>query len=820
MPRILLKVLSQSFFTQNTNIKSYLLLILLALFMLGANPFKSETIAPMDLLLKYPAWQNTNVSVPYIHGERSDVLDAKLPIWISTKRTLYKGQLPLWNHQRAGKPGLIFTNSLLTPAFLMFAIVKDDALGFYLSNLINVLIGLFGMYLFLRLFLDEYSSAFGAFIFMFSGFNSAWFFWAHFNTAIWAPWVFFAVYKYVSTLDKRLLPLVTLSMLMLNLGGFPMVAVMTYMGIAIMVLLFLFKKQLTFKNRFRMIINLLIFSILSVLIAIPFIYPLIELLSWMGGIGYRHGGTGFKLHDFELFINPNLYNSPRVETTFYVGILPLLLLLPSLFFMVKKPKFLIIFGLSLFLYSITIAFTLISPEIIHKIPTLNTSLLTRFGYLIGFSLAVISAYALHEIIHTFKHRKWVIILVIVIFTIQILDQRNLFQRFNGSVPNNSFYPPTNTISHVQKNLKPFQFVLSDHGFLISGTLGGYGLNDWFAHSFHTDAERDILSKIVNKPFKTPTSAMFPFSAVDLTNPYLDYLNIKFLLSTHFSKYDYISLWDNERGQVPAPVMPSNKLIQRFNLDKSINTNGIAMLMATYGQEFASSDVELTLMKDNKIFLTSIVDKKLISDNAWVTFKFKELLTLDPGNYSVTLTMLDLKNVKPLTVWTNSGETMYKLLVNGKEKNNSLKMAFAQDKKVDPKFKLLNLEPNIYTFDNQNVSGGAYFIKTLSTDQAISHSNVQTILHSTSKIELNYTSSDEGWIILPMRSYPGWITTVNGKTIELEKFLDMLPAIKVNGESKIIIRYNPSYNTYTYLAALISLLLLIFSIIIFRKKGTL
>ena len=166
-------------FLSFTSIKAYVSIILLALFMLGANPFKSETMAPMDLLVKYPGWQNTGEHLKLVHGERSDILDAKLPIWVSAKIDLYKGELPFWNHQRGGKPGFTFTNSLFTPAFFTFALVKDNALGFYLSNVVNVLIGMIGMFLFLRLFLGTIPSLFGSFIFMFSGFNTAWFYWAH-----------------------------------------------------------------------------------------------------------------------------------------------------------------------------------------------------------------------------------------------------------------------------------------------------------------------------------------------------------------------------------------------------------------------------------------------------------------------------------------------------------------------------------------------------------------------------------------------------------------------------------------------------------------
>ncbi len=787
--------------------------------MLGANPFKSQTIAPMDLLLKYPGWQNTNIVVPYISGERSDVLDAKFPIWTSAKKDLHQGEIPFWNYQRGGKPGLTFTNSLLSPAFFTFAVVKDDALGFYLANLVNVLIGLFGMYLFLRLFLNRSASVFGAFIFMFSGFNSAWFFWAHVHTAIWTPWVFFAVYKYLVTQDKRFLPLVTVTMLMLNLGGFPMIAVMTYMSVAIMFVIFLLSQRPALKIILKIILHLGIFSILSVMIALPFIFPLTELLTWMGGMGYRHGGSGFKLHDFELFINPDLYRYPRVETTFYVGILPIVFLFLSLFFLAKKPVFIAIFSLILFIYSLTIAFTLISPELIHKVPTLNSSLLTRFGYLIGVSLAMVSAYTLHEIMKRISHRKWLFVFVIGIFTVQIWDQKNLFDRFNGSVPNASFLPQTKSISYLQENLGSFEYIIADKGFLIAGTLGGYGLNDWYAHSFHNATEKKILSTLVYKPFQTPTSAIFPFHHIDLDSPYMDFLNVKAILSTSYAKHIHHAIWDNDRKQAPSPVMPSNTLVQPFHLDENMEVLGMTFLMATFAEKHASSDVVLTLKyKDNEI-ASARVKKEEIRDNTWVRFFFDSPKILLAGDYTVSLEMLDKNTSKALVIWTNIEEKEQKLLVNNHEINSSLKMAFIQDNVLNEKYTLLNLEANIHILLNKNVSPGAYYIVALDINQSIEHDATSTKIVSNTKIEIDYIGDKKGWIVLPMRAYPGWTATVNEKKVDIVKFLDMLPAVEVKGKSKIIISYNPSYNIYTYSLALLGLVLLLLSILIFRKKET-
>ena len=808
----------KQFFMTDNDVKSYLFLLLISLFMLGANPFKAETIAPMDLLVKYPGWQNTNIQLDYINGERSDVLDSKLPIWISAKSELYKGNLPVWNYQRGGKPGLTFTNSLLTPAFFAFAIVKDDALGFYLSNLINVLIGLFGMYLFLRLFLGHIASTFGAFIFMFSGFNAAWFFWAHVDTTIWTPWVLFTVYKYIDTQEKKYLPFVALTMLMLNLGGFPMVAVMTYMSIAIMVFIFLISRRSSLRQWFIILSDLALFSLLAVIIALPFIYPLVELLEWMGGIKYRSGGAGFESQAIQLFINPNLYNHPKVETTFYVGILPVVFLFISFILYFFKPRFIAIFGIILFLYSTTIAFTLISPEIIHKVPTLNSSLLTRFGFLIGLSLAIIAAYVFHIIVEKVGNSRWVYLIVIIMFSFQIFDQKRLFNSFNAPVPNASFYPKTRSISYLQENLKPFQYLIADVGFLIAGTLGGYKLNDWYAHSFHSKEEKTILNQLVNKPFKTPTSATFSFSQINLDSPYLDYLAIKYMLGTSLSVAYNTPLWDKNKVPSPSPFLLTNDFIQKFHIKKDTQADGLTLQMATYGAKHASSDVELILSNKDKEIATSVVTKEMIRDNRSVFFEFGHTLHLYKGNYSISLRMLSDVDIKPLAIWSNSDKKQYKLVANGEEHNLSLKIGLSKKKIFDEKFKILNLEPDIYIIENLHIQGGAYFLKTLDTTNNVDYTAIETTLLSNTEIEIQYSSDEDGWIILPMRSYPGWQATVNGNKIEIQKFLRMLPAIRVNGQSNIHISYAPSYNKYTYTFSLLSLFILLFSFLKFRRKN--
>ena len=135
--------------------KYYLLLVIVAVFVLGANPFKGETVAPMDLLLNQTGWETQKKNISILHPERSDILVAYLPIWMLIKEKIYSGQLPLWLHERSG--GLIGIQNLawgtLTPAYLAFLMVKSNPLGFYLAGLVKLTTAGIGMFLFLRLFL-------------------------------------------------------------------------------------------------------------------------------------------------------------------------------------------------------------------------------------------------------------------------------------------------------------------------------------------------------------------------------------------------------------------------------------------------------------------------------------------------------------------------------------------------------------------------------------------------------------------------------------------------------------------------------------------
>jgi len=651
---------------------------------------------------------------------------------------------------------------------------------------------------------------------MFCGFNSAWFFWPHINTSIWIPWLLFATLKYLQSKKEYFLVLISAISVMMNLGGFPAVAIYGYICASLMISIY----ALNQKNKLIFYIKPFIFIMIAFGITFPFIYPLKEQLSLIN-LAYRNGGTGYNLSDLKLFINPFL-DGPRVEKTLYVGIIPLFLAIYSLYlFILKKEKDIILqYAVILLILSLIISFSLIHPDIIRMIPTFNINPWHRFNLVISIAITILSVYALHNIIKKLKNKSFVlaIIIFIALISYQVYDQKKLFNSFNNRVINKSFYPKTPTIEYISKNISDFQYVLADNSYLISGTLGAYYLPEWYAHNFKTDNEKEILSKIVKNPFASSTAATFHGSQINFKNDLIDYLNFKYILCDASMKTEYIKNYNCKDSHKPAPPLPENKLSQILLFKNHIVIDGISLLLATYNEKYAPSDVKLVIMKDKKEIASSIINKKKVRDNRWVNFDFKNSVSLMPGTYEFSLKLLDHNVDKKLTAWCGSVADQNYLEINGNKTSLMLKMKLYKNtdfKKT--RYKPLKVEDNIIIFQNNNINGSAYYLNQLSTGNKPEYNNINLYISHNNTIKIDYSGVKKGWIVIPMRIYPGWSGFINGKKIKVHNFLNILPAFKVNGPCEITYRYLPSKFIYHFILSLFSILLLSAALIKFYKK---
>ncbi len=811
----------------------FILLTIICLFMLNANPFDKETVAPMDLLSKYPGWASTPVKAPNIHPERSDVVDYKLPNWIYVKNRIRGGEFPTWNYVHSGgTPGAqLFTSSIFTPAFMAFLAVRDNATGFYFASLVNIIICSFGMFLFISAITkgNIYASLFGAVVFTFCGFNSAWFFWHHVNTSIWIPWLLFAAVQYLKSERSEYLVLVTFSSLMMIFGGFPSVAVYGYISFSLLVVVYNIKNYESPKKFIIKSVLPFIFVGFSFLIALFSLYPLLESFKVTGYFGKRHGGTNYKLKDFILLYKPYKFGIPRVEKTLYVGRIPLFLSVIGayIYLFVKRSSYLL-FGLWLLLISTVITFGLIHYDLIRMIPTFNKNPWNRMNVILSLSIAIISSYAIYHLSKKMKKigKNAYIAAVLVfdaLFAYQILDQKRLFNSFNNAVPNESFYPDTPSIEYARKNILPMQSVLADSSYIISGTLGAYDLPEWFAHGIKSDKDKQTLARIVDDPFKSPTAAAFTGDKIQFESNLINLLGIKYILCNSNSiKENLFVSYDKADKQVPAPPLPQNSLTQVIRLEKDITASGAALLLATYFEPSAPDDVLLTLSENGNAMSKVKVDKEAVRDNRWVYFDFGEELALVSGvEYSIAVELGDYTGDKRLTVWASeqkkAGDNY--LIVNGKPSNLTFRMKlYGNNLNINDIYNIKGLERGITLLENKVIKGGAYFIGALDENISPDYSEVALVDFRNNEVTIDYTGARSGWVVLPVRSYPGWNAYLDGAKVEPSLFLEMLPAIKVDRPGKIVYKYEPKMLYLTALVSLVSLVIFILvSIMMFMTR---
>jgi len=387
---------------------AFLVLLLLAAGALGANPFAGQTVAPMDLLLGWSGWSTISMEKTVVNWSPHDIIDSVLPFWLAMKRELRSGHLPLWYSSSAG--GTPLNYDLFNPLFWLFAAVKDHALAYYLVGLAKLVIAGCGTLLFLGMFVGWLPSLWGGIVFMLCGFNAAWFFWDHVSTAMWIPWLHWAVVSYLRTEDRKWLPVLSVASLLMIAGGFFSVAAFGFYSVALVVLLWsagdlYYQMRQRSSSAAASLAKFLRQTLLPLsAIGIAFVMAGGALLPFaveMSGVNLsmRTGGqTKFDgLADLALFFR--LERPLDMEVTAYVGIPVLLFALTAILWsaratFVRTRRIVFIYG-TLTAVATAIAFGLLPAGMIQTIPIFNSHPWGRLIVISHLGLAILSAFGLH-----------------------------------------------------------------------------------------------------------------------------------------------------------------------------------------------------------------------------------------------------------------------------------------------------------------------------------------------------------------------------------------------------------------------------------------
>ncbi len=782
-------------------------------------------MAPFDRLLQFPGWAAVNSDRTAVHAERSDVLDAQLPTWITLKNQIRRGESPLWYPNGSG--GQPISLELLSPSFLLFVLIKDNALAYYFVGLTKLVISGIGTYLLLRIFLGWLSSVWGGIVFMLCGFNAAWFFWEHVATAMWIPWLLWATVMYLKTENRKWLPAITITSLLMILGGFPSIAAFGFYSFGLLILLwninaFFFKRERHLRTFAGSLTPFMKSSALPLLAAgISFVMAAVVLVpfrDFISGInlGYRtSGGQPLSVNDLALFLS---YESPpRVERTAYIGIASCVLALAGIFRIFASGdshlKSFILFNVSLVIITVLIAFGQLPHRLIEALPVFKNN--PKWGRLIVItllSLAASSAIGLdfcsaklrsflpqHLKITPLNAGRVIAVMMIVLIAIQFHSQKKLFNGFNAVVPAVWFYPMTPSIRYVKENLKPLQSVIADDSYWFSGTLGAYGIPEWYSHSFRTDREKQVLGELVRGTFTSPTSIRIDGGKIELGSPLMDRLAIKYLILNKKALDTKQVLELQGLPHDPVPPLPYNSWRQHIYLTDDMAVGAVGFMFDTYGKGHAPANVRLTIYKDNgqQFKIEPELDKDEVTDNQWNFFIFPGRVPLSKGGYYLELSMPGYTGTGRLTARAMKSlpDTGSFLELNGSRADFSLKWGIGYYGRtdlsaLDKKWNVIDLEKEVMILENRDVTKGAYFIKSIDTSSNSSpdYSGLDVRQTSADRIDIDCAEKCKGWVVLPMHLDPGWKAYVDGRQVKYDTYLDMLPAIPVEGRSNIVFKY--------------------------------
>jgi len=531
-----------------------LFILFSAMFATHANPFKGEVVAPLDLLMKHEGWSSRWDDLGYEgqlkNWQRSDLLDGRYPLLAYYKNYLNQGIIPTW-HIDSNTP-IYYTplNIALNPQLLPFMVLENHAYAIHVGVMLQLIIAALGMFVLARLAMNTYGALFAALTYMLSGFGVGWIF--DLTVQIWIPWVIWAVVVYLSTNNRRYLPFITLFSALLIYSLFYSVAGYTFYLASFIVLVWQLvawmQKEVTIRQVALNSGLIFAFITLAFILAIANFAPFFDVYSY-ADMSWRSNPTPSPVSDMFLLWDP-LYKGPiDVEHLGYSGKLAVILGILGLPFLFLCRDNKINFRMS-FIFALALAiammvlYGLIPKDLVLRIPLFDFNPWNRLYAIIGFCLAFLAGNAVHILTKTilsFRFRYATVVAAVVflgLYTHQMEDQKRLFRRLNAVVPSTWYYPETPTLSYVQRHSVRHQSVVADMSYLMGGTLGVYGISEWFAHTYFSEKEKELLGQVVDKPFTSPFSARFAGLQMNVRSEYLDVFGIRYLLM-HRNDADYL-----------------------------------------------------------------------------------------------------------------------------------------------------------------------------------------------------------------------------------------------------------------------------------------
>lgn len=779
---------------------AFVAFVIFAALALGVNPFRGQIIGPFDLLLSQPGWGSTVGFDQVHHAERSDVLDYYLPRWIEAREELRRGHLPLWNPLPAGgEPGLLnLASGELTPAFLLFAAFPSPALGLLAAVLFNLAFGATGVYAFMRRHGGVLPALFSGATFMLCGFNAGWLYWPHVSTALWIGWLLWGMDRAALAGARCTVAGIAVPLVGLLLGGFPFISLL---GLGAGGLYLACGAALDPERRRGLYFRRCAIALVVALgIALP---GLLSFAEWLKDFALTERFTGSQLshHDMVQLLPHGARHQPIVESSMYVGALALVLAIALLVTvavsLVRRRRVAVsaAFSVALMVIASILVFELVPRALLADIPGLANNRWQRASCILDLSLAI-AAGAFLVLIEA-RVRKWVFIpIAACLLVVQAVDAATFFRLFNGPVPAETYYPRLALVEQARAIRIPFQSAVADDSFLVSGTLGAYGVAEWFGHGFRTESLKKAMTEMATDATTTATASRIDGGRFHLDSPLYSALGIRYALGGEAMVTRAVGLpaGASAANQVPMPPMPGAVLVQHVRLDTPSTVEAISLSLATYGRHGQQGTLHVELARAGVPTPVAMwnIPASTVADNQVRAFPLATAPVLEAGEYLVTVSYLGAAAGDMLTVWSYPGHwDGCSATANGEAVPGCMAFAFRVKRADLGTFAEIANDNGVHLLENKDAPAGPYFLPAL-TDMphGASSDPVARVGNGTSRIALRYAGGAPGFVVVPMSWRGGWRVTRNGEPVRPQKYLGIMPAIPVAGPADIMFSYRP------------------------------
>lgn len=775
---------------------------MLAAAAMGAKPWQGQTFGPFDVLAANPGFGGLVQASRVRQWERSDVLDSLLPGWIQARKAIRSGHWPWWNPYAAGGVSAAQNpvRAMLTPAFAAFALAPTPTFGFYLAVLVNLMLAGLGAHLWLCRRLGHLPALFAGMGYMLCGFFAAWLYWPHVTTALWIPWVLLAVDRWWRRTDYLRWVALAISVLLMFLGGFPFVVELG-LGAAVLYALCLaiFEPDAT---RWRKLAGVPTAAVLGALLGIA---PVTGFLDWGAGLdfSYRSGGSGLTFSDdAQRLLGSYAITHLDVEGTMYAGGVALglgLLAVPWALWKRRRTSVTMAFSVGLGAASVALVFGLIPLAWLSWIPGLGSQSWSRAIVTLDLALVVAAASVLaaarDAAVQALPRHGWVPVAASLVILLclwrQGRGQLHFFRAFNGPVPAAWFYPSTPLIDAMRRETGPFQSVIADDNFLVSGTLGAYGVREWYAHAFKPPELSTLLRQLVDQPFDTATASSIDATDIHLASPLMSAMAVRFVAGDAGLLYRKRPVGARSANPKILPPLPMSSWRQVFRIDRDFRIDGIAVRFATYAEAHLPGTVDLELASTSgDEIATAALSAADLADNRYGYFSFGEQQRLLPGTYALTLRYID-NGTSPLTAWSVDADGTCSLQVDGVTQPACIDFALLSRDRPLGAFRERASFQGVHLLENAQAPSGAYFLPSLlDTPNASSSNDVHLTSYRPEHYTLRYTGGSPGWIVVPVGASRHWRIRVDGTRVKPLLQYGVMPAVRVTGPAELSFDYEP------------------------------